>query len=148
MRINTTVTECGVPNEDKAGSLAPRTWGKWKDRILCLERILDCKALTWPKASVFKVLGFQEIKNLCLSVTQCTTSFFEKVLLSPSHALPPLKRSQLDKPVRSHVIDLHTGTSSVPRLASLADLNWYTDRTWRIPGLEYRFWGGVLFSRP
>lgn len=33
------------PNEAPIGSVSLRTRGKWKDRILCLERILDCKAL-------------------------------------------------------------------------------------------------------
>lgn len=49
--------------------------------------------------------------------------------------------------MHSHVVDLHSGTSSVHRLASFADLNWNIDHTCRVPGLEYRFGvggGGII----
>ena len=32
LRINTGISEYGVPNADRAGSLAASTWDTWKDR--------------------------------------------------------------------------------------------------------------------
>lgn len=34
VRINMVVLEQGIPREDRAGSLASKTWGKWKGQNL------------------------------------------------------------------------------------------------------------------
>lgn len=133
----------GVPNEDKAGHW-PQRLGVRGRAETCVQRefqivklwkwSFQVMSITRPRPSLLTLLVFQEIKRSCPNATRCTTSFFEKVLFSSLTS----KKSQLNKTVGRHVVDLHSGTSSIHALALFANQNRYTDHTWSGSVLAYR----------
>lgn len=133
------VPGCGVPNEDEAGRFAScRDVRGVGGQQLVLESIPDGDfqviSVTWPRASLLKLLVFQDIMNSYPKVTQGTVSVFEKVLLFFITS-PSLTKSQLNKTciVMSLVCIWHkchsrSGTVCRPELVRRPHLEWHCPR--------------------
>lgn len=108
------------------------TWDKSKDRILSSERIPDCKAMELELSGDVSCLAqskpFQRIgppRDTELVSEYSSVYYF--LIWESLVVLLPLKKKKKIKAEYSHVVDLHSGTSSVHRLAPFTDLKRYTD---------------------